>query len=102
MSTAPPDGTEWSTITLLLIGAFLAVIGWVVGVVLLWRSRVWTLGDKLIGTLLWPGGLVTGVLVAIAFAGRGALGILVSVVAVLVPVGTALYLRRRTKQSSSF
>ena len=47
-------------ITLLLIGAFLAVVGWVVGVVLLWRSRVWTLRDKLIGTLLWPGGLVTG------------------------------------------
>ena len=102
MGTAPPDGTEWSVITLLLIGAFLAVVGWVVGVVLLWRSRVWTLGDKLIGTLLWPGGLVTGVLVAVAFAGRGAVGVLVAVVAVVVPVASALYLRRRTQPSSGF
>ena len=30
---------------------------WLVGVVLLWRSRAWTARDKLIGTLLIPGGL---------------------------------------------
>jgi hypothetical protein len=37
---------------------------WVVGVVLLWRSRAWTLGDKLIGTLVVPGGLAYVIYVA--------------------------------------
>jgi hypothetical protein len=101
VSTAPPDGTEWSTITLLLIGAFFLGIGWVVGVVLLWRSKVWTLPEKLIGTLLWPGGLVTGLLVAVAFAGRGAGGVAISIFAVAVPLASAWLLWRRTQQSSS-
>lgn len=30
---------------------------WVVGIALLWRSRAWTTRDKLVGTLLVPGGL---------------------------------------------
>ncbi|MBE3088199.1 MAG: hypothetical protein IMZ71_03675 [Chloroflexi bacterium] len=50
---------EWLTIPLLLIGGFIVIIGWLVGVVLLWTSRVWTLRDKLIGTLVIPGGLAT-------------------------------------------
>ncbi len=50
---------EWLAISLLLAGGFLFVVGWFVGVVLLWGSRVWTLRDKLIGTLVLPGGLAT-------------------------------------------
>ncbi|MGD0166309.1 MAG: hypothetical protein ABSC51_03345 [Gaiellaceae bacterium] len=49
---------EWLAIALLLIGGFVAVIGWLAGVALLWRSRIWTLRDKLIGTLVLPGGLL--------------------------------------------
>jgi uncharacterized membrane protein len=58
---APRAGlTEWSAIPLLLIGGVvIPVLGWFVGVVLLWTSRVWTLRDKLIGTLVVPGGLAT-------------------------------------------
>ena len=98
---APADGSEWSTIVLLMLGAFFVGIGGVVGVVALWRSRVWTVPEKLIGTLLWPGGLVTGMLVAvIAFQGGGAL-VAVGVVAVVVPLGSALLLYERAKQSSS-
>ncbi|HEY4976242.1 MAG TPA: hypothetical protein VII05_02670 [Gaiellaceae bacterium] len=52
---------EWLAIPFLLIGGFIFVVGWFVGVVLLWSSRVWTVRDKLIGTLLVPGGLATGV-----------------------------------------
>ena len=71
---APADGSEWSTIVLLMLGAFFVGIGWVVGVVALWRSRVWTVPEKLIGTLLWPGGLVTGLFFAVlAFQAGGAL-----------------------------
>ena len=50
---------EWLAIPLLLAGGFIFVIGWFVGVVLLWSSRIWTLRDKLIGTLVLPGGLAT-------------------------------------------
>ncbi len=52
---------ERVAVPLLLVGGFLFGVGWVVGVVLLWNSRVWTLRDKLIGTLVIPGGLATTV-----------------------------------------
>jgi hypothetical protein len=102
MKRAPADGSEWSIITLLLIGAFFIGIGWVVGAVLLWRSRVWSIPDKLIGTLLWPGGLTTGLTVAVVAVQTGGAGpIALAIVAVLVPIGSALHLNRRAKQSSS-
>lgn len=44
---------------LILLGGFLAGIGWLVGVVLLWRSTTWTRAAKVAGTLLIPGGLAT-------------------------------------------
>jgi hypothetical protein len=50
-------GHEVAAVTLLLIGGLLAGIGWLVGVVLLWTSRRWTIGDKVLGTLVWPGGV---------------------------------------------
>jgi hypothetical protein len=50
---------EWLAIPFLLIGGFIFVVGWFVGVVLLWTSRIWTVRDKLIGTLVVPGGLAT-------------------------------------------
>ena len=46
-----------TAIVLLLVGGFLFGVGWLVGVVLLWTSRAWTTGEKLIGTLVIPGGL---------------------------------------------
>ena len=50
---------QWSAIVLLLAGGFLAGIGWIIGLVLLWSSRAWSVREKLIGTLLVPGGLAT-------------------------------------------
>ena len=47
-----------STVVLLLVGAVLAGVGWVVGALLLWTSPSWRTRDKLIGTFLVPGGLV--------------------------------------------
>ena len=32
-------------------------LGWFVGVVFLWTSETWSTGEKLLGTLLVPGGL---------------------------------------------
>ena len=39
-------------------GLIIPVVGWFIGVILLWSSRVWTTGEKLAGTLLFPGGLL--------------------------------------------
>lgn len=48
---------EWAAIILLLLGGFIFGVGWIVGLILLWSSRAWTTGQKLIGTLVVPGGL---------------------------------------------
>jgi uncharacterized membrane protein len=49
-------GTDIAAIPLLLLGGF-TVVGWFIGLVLLWISDVWTVRDKVIGTLIIPGGL---------------------------------------------
>ena len=50
---------EIATLLLLLVGGVvLPVIGWLIGVVLLWLSDAWDSRDKLIGTLVVPGGLL--------------------------------------------
>jgi hypothetical protein len=54
---------EISAIVGLLVGGFLFVIGWFVGLVLLWVSDAWTTAEKLVGTLLVPGGLVPAFLI---------------------------------------
>jgi hypothetical protein len=56
---------EWFAIVLVLAGGFLYGIGWVVGVVLLWSSKAWTVRDKLIGTLVPPGGLAAAAVLLI-------------------------------------
>jgi hypothetical protein len=54
---------EWAAVILLPLGGFAFGIGWLVGLVLLWSSRLWTTRDKLIGTLIIPGGLATALFV---------------------------------------
>jgi uncharacterized membrane protein len=44
-------------IFLLVGGLIIPVVGWFIGVVLLWVSNVWNVRDKVIGTLFVPGGL---------------------------------------------
>lgn len=49
---------EIAAVILLLVGAFIVpFIGWFVGVVLLWVSKAWTTPEKVLGTLVLPGGL---------------------------------------------
>jgi hypothetical protein len=111
---------EWAAIILLPFGAFIFVVGWFAGLVLLWSSRAWTTRDKWIGTLVIPGGLATAFasLILLAhpnrklctgFPGRiphctnapgpsaaaDVLGIAVFVVLVLAPIASAIYLARR-------
>ena len=47
--------TDGVAIPLLLVGGFLFGVGWIVGVVFLWLSDVWSVRDKIIGTLIVPG-----------------------------------------------
>ncbi|HXP19348.1 MAG TPA: hypothetical protein VN840_06860 [Streptosporangiaceae bacterium] len=51
---------------LLVGGVVIPVLGWIAGVVLLWVSPRWQTRDKLIGTLVWPGGLLAPAAVLIA------------------------------------
>lgn len=49
---------------ILLFGGFVFAFGWIAGVILLWLSPTWRVGDKLLGTLVVPGGLSLFVLLA--------------------------------------
>ena len=65
-----PGGLEITAVVLLLIGGFLLLIGWVVGCDQLSLSprRRWT--DKLLGTLVWPGGLAPYLFMGWTIAGQ--------------------------------
>lgn len=62
--TARPAGLEVAAVALLLTGGIVGLIigipgviaGWGAGVLLLWVSPRWRWPDKLLGTLVWPGG----------------------------------------------
>ncbi len=112
---------EWAAIFLLLFGFFAAGVGWVIGVIVLWRSRAWTTRDKLIGTLVLPGGLFMTVALLVLALGRlrkvmctsygtsvvhcthgptsgpSTLGSIALVLLALTPLATAVYLARRAR-----
>jgi len=69
---------------LLLLGGFLAGLGWVVGVVGLWLSPRWRVTDKVLGTVVLPGGLA-GLFLLGALPGR------TTVCSNAGPVGTPLH-----------
>ena len=81
----------------------MAGIGWLVGAWMLWWSKAWTTREKALGTLVFPGGLVTsGVLIQrlIAIGGPespvGSAAVLaLALLAVLAPVAAAISLARR-------
>jgi hypothetical protein len=47
---------EVAALLLLPFGGFLALVGWGLGVLLLWTSDRWTRREKWLGTLVWPFG----------------------------------------------
>jgi Protein of unknown function (DUF1700) len=119
---------EVIALIMLPIGALiLPVVGWFVGVVCLWVSPLWTTRDKLIGTLVVPGGMLlpiglglVGVFGAVRGCGASASSdgrtvtscsgpngvvtalITVGIVAAFVlPVVVDVYLYRRLRRSSA-
>jgi uncharacterized membrane protein len=120
-----PGGVEIGALVMLLIGGLvLPVIGWVVGVVLLWVSSAWTVPQKLLGTLVVPGGLALpiglGVLatssatcvqvpvagapnpIACTSGGSGgqAVGTVVVILLALASVATVAYLAKRMNRNA--
>lgn len=45
-------GLEIAAAVMLTAGSFVPVAGWLIGLVLLWASQVWTVREKLLGTLV--------------------------------------------------
>jgi len=98
-AAAPPGragagALELAAVLFLLLGGIvIPVLGWFVGVVLLWLSPRWTAKDKLLGTLVWPGGLLAPALLAAAGAAAGLLATSVTTCttggAVVAPLGSS-------------
>jgi hypothetical protein len=112
---------EVAAVVLLLIGGFIFVAGWVVGLILLWASPRWRWPDKLLGTLVWPFGyagvlygLLAGAFTSAAnnagsFCGYGCtstsqgggmptwLGVLILVAAFVPPIAVAIWLVLRAR-----
>lgn len=118
MSPAPSRGTarrpdgpsddllrELTAVSLITVGSvLLPLLGWVAGVVLLWSSRVWSPAEKLLGTLVVPGGLLTVFFLAFvpSFGERGwvppfPLGLLSLLVLAVAPVLMAVVLLQRAR-----
>jgi hypothetical protein len=97
------------TFLLLLFGGFFAGIGWFAGAWMLWWSEVWTRREKLLGTLVLPGGLAAsavGIQQLIAINGSqsalvDAAVLVAAFLAVLAPVAAMLFLARRAVAHAS-
>jgi len=66
----PSIGLEICSVLLLTVGSIIPLLGWLIGVVLLWSSRRWTVVEKLLATLIVPGGPLAIALLAVAVPGQ--------------------------------
>jgi hypothetical protein len=99
--------TPWLEV-IALVALVIPFLGWVVGVVLVWLSRLWTTRDKLIGTIGGLSWVVAG-LGTISISARGStaegsgpLGpteasVVLFVVPFLLPIAAAIYLGLRLR-----
>jgi hypothetical protein len=72
-----PHALEWAALSFLTVGSLFPVLGWLVGLALVWGSSVWSRQDKIRATLVMPLGagfyavlLLTGGIVWGNSAGR--------------------------------
>jgi hypothetical protein len=89
---------DTGTVILLLAGGFLIGIGWIAGVIMLWSSPRWRTSDKLVGTLIWPGGLAA--VLAVLATGPGLPPPLVLSLLVAAVAGPILTTTRLLRQAS--
>jgi hypothetical protein len=126
-----PSKAGWKEVGALVLlpigGVILPVLGWFIGIVLLWISDAWSTRDKLVGTLLFPGGLLLPVALGVLASESSGCGTVVTpqlspqpnsstdcppadgtgiwevalvVMLVLVPLLTTIYLARRMGRTS--
>jgi len=50
-------GLELGAVIMLTAGSLIPIIGWLIGVILLWSSGLWRRSEKVVATLIFPGGL---------------------------------------------
>lgn len=120
-----PRALEIAALVMLLVGGIvLPIVGWLVGVVLLWISDAWSTRDKLLGTFVLPGGLLaplglglvsvdaencsqviqpaTGVVTEVCTGGTSTslqiLWLVLVVALILAPIATTVYLARRMRR----
>ncbi len=62
---------EYAAILLVLAGGVLWRPAWLAGVTLLWVSPRWRWQDKVLATLVWPGGLILANLLAVRYLATG-------------------------------
>lgn len=95
---------EAGAILLLVVGGIVPpVIGWFVGVALLWSSKAWTPRHKLLGTLVIPGGLLAPVLLLSLQTGWTLppwVGVPLLIVLVVAPIVVAVHLWRTAFRSA--
>lgn len=96
-----------ATIALLLAGLVIFGVGWFAGVMLLWTSPTWRTREKVLATLLVPGGLPMAVLIAgfgvpVTAAARvpGLVAVL-QIALVVAPIAVAVLLSRHAFGSAS-
>ena len=58
-----PERDVWAVI-LVSVGVLALGVGWLVGIYLLWTSSTWRIADKLLATVVVPGGVVGGLWLA--------------------------------------
>jgi uncharacterized membrane protein len=91
-------GLEIGAVVMLTLGSLIPVFGWAVGVVLLWSSRLWRPSEKVLGTLIFPGGPGLALFLgAAAVALPQALGIAVLLFVLIGPLVVAVVLLRRAR-----
>jgi hypothetical protein len=89
---------ELRAVSLLLAGGLVLGVGWVLGVVFLWRSTIFSTRDKVLGTAVLPGGVLPALYVLIRPFGQGALlHLLELAVCMALPIGTSIFLHRRLR-----
>jgi hypothetical protein len=92
------------TIGWLLFGGLLFGVGWLVGVNRLWRSPTWSRSEKLLGTMVLPGGLLWVFFLAPRQVATASGGVALTgwswwgVLAFLLPLASAAVLVARRRQ----
>ena len=95
--TLPTERRRPALVTSLLLafGGLLMGVGWLWGVDRLWRASEWTTREKVIGTVVLPGGIVCPLAVNFAVPPAGVAGALVVVALLVASLATPAWLVSR-------